>query len=131
MQMLLTSKALDITARRCLSSPFPSKPDLAALSQLLSAVLPPTVQQSAIQAFVTALHELVKAVPASSSADVSKAQEAVGTVIACLKEPQPVTESSSSAHPISAAKTERAHALTHEIGHLQYKLAGDGIPDIR
>lgn len=129
--MLLTSKALDITARRCLSSPYPSKADLYALSQLLSTVLPPTVQQPAIDIFVSALHNLSKAMPSSSSADAFKAQEAVGTVIACLKEQQPAPESTSSAQSVSSDIPERAAALDNEIQVLQYKLAANDPASVR
>lgn len=125
MQVLLTSEALDITARRCLRSPYPSKADLTAFTQLLSAVLPPTAQQPAIKAFAAAILDLTKVLPTGSNASAltSAAQDAVKSILACLKEAQPAAESASSAQSVSSDVPERAAALSDEIYGLQSKLS--------
>ena len=124
-QVLLTSEALEITARRCLSSPYPSKADLAVFTQLLSAVLPPTIQKPVIQACVSALHDLTSLLPGNSNEVTAQAQKAVGAVIACFKDSQPAAENASSAQSVNSDIPERAAALSDEIYALQSSLPED------
>lgn len=120
---LLTSEALEITVQRCLVSPFPSQADLAALAQLLSAVLPQTAGPSAVQALLRALQDLIKALPSSSSSLTTEAQQAVSAAVACVRTPQPTIESISSAQSVSSDAVEQAASLSDEIDALQSSIS--------
>ena len=105
--------------QRCLVTPLPSQADLAALAQLLSAVLSHTAGPSAVQALLYALQDLIKALPSSSSSMTAKAQQAVSAVVASLRTPQPTAESISSAQSVSSDAVEQAASLSEEIDALQ------------
>lgn len=90
--------------------------------------MPPTAQQPAIEAFAAAILDLTKVLPTGSNASAltSAAQDAVKSILACLKEAKPTAENASSAQSVSSDVPERAAALSDEIYGLQSKLSEVG-----
>ena len=99
LQVLLLSRALEITVQRCLEAPFPDKYDLANLAGVLFAAQPSFAKHDTLDALFSAIIQLGKLMPTSDSkADIDMRRRiriAVAGTMHSLKEQDNVNSPSS------------------------------------
>ncbi len=99
LQVLLLSRALEITVQRCLEAPFPDKYDLANLAGVIFAAQPSFAKHDTLDALFSAIIQLGKLMPTSDSkADIDmrrRTRIAVAGTMHALKEQDNVNSPSS------------------------------------
>lgn len=120
------SRALEITAQRCLEAPFPDRYDLAHLAGVIFAAQPSFAKHDTLDALLSAIVQLGKLLPASKgqhSADVLQAaQAAVASVMHSLKEQSPV-DSTSSVQSFDSDLPDRAALQAQELEGIGREMA--------
>ena len=124
LQMFVISEALEISAQRCLETPLPTERDLQDYGQLLTACLPSSALYEQVQALLTCIQHLGKAIAAFSSKKGVKAQaqQAISAAISCLKEPQGQPETTSSAPSVNSEIQDLAANQAHDLEQLAKKI---------
>lgn len=123
-QMLLISEALEVSAQRCLETPYPSEADLTEYGDLLVACLPASVLEEQIQALLSSIHHLEKIITSFAVRKGIKAQalQAINAAVACLKEPQGQPETTSSAPSVNSEVLDLAANQAHELEDIAKKI---------
>lgn len=118
LQVLLLSRALEITVQRCLEAPFPDKYDLANLAGVIFAAQPSFAKHDTLDALFSAIIQLGKLVPTSDSKhsiDVRRrARIAVAGTMHVLKE-QNLVDSPSSVQSLDLELPDRAATQAQQL----------------
>ncbi|DBA91314.1 TPA: hypothetical protein ACH3X2_004026 [Trebouxia sp. C0005] len=116
--VLLLSRALEITVQRCLEAPFPDKYDLANLAGVIFAAQPSFAKHDTLDALFSAIIQLGKLVPTSDSKhsiDVRRrARIAVAGTMHVLKE-QNLVDSPSSVQSLDLELPDRAATQAQQL----------------
>ena len=118
LQVLLLSRALEITVQRCLEAPFPDKYDLANLAGVIFAAHPSFAKHDTLDALFSAIIQLGKLMPTSNSKHSidmrRRARIAVAGTMHVLKE-QDLVDSPSSVQSFDSELPDRAATQAHQL----------------
>lgn len=117
MQVVLRSRALEITVEGCLSSPLPPE-HASQLQQLLATFLPQPADAPALASAVARLAQLL-AEDAQSFDTLGAAQRAAFTLVGSLKAEEGAGRSSSSGGAAGGSPVEQLSAIDLEMSKLQ------------
>jgi len=118
LQVLLLSRALEITVQRCLEAPFPDKYDLASLAGVIFAAQPSFAKHDTLDALFSAIVQLGKLMPTSNSKHSiemrRRARIAVAGTLHVLKEQDPM-DSPSSVQSFDSELPDRAATQAQQL----------------
>ncbi len=118
LQVLLLSRALEITVQRCLEAPFPDKYDLANLAGVIFAAQPSFAKHDTLDALFSAIIQLGKLMPTSDSKHSidmrRRARIAVAGTMHVLKE-QDLVDSPSSVQSFDSELPDRAATQAQQL----------------
>ena len=118
LQVLLLSRALEITVQRCLEDPFPDKYDLANLAGVIFAAQPSFAKHDTLDALFSAIIQLGKLMPTSNSKHSidmrRRARVAVAGTMHVLKE-QDLVASPSSVQSFDSELPDRAATQAQQL----------------
>ena len=118
LQVLLLSRALEITVQRCLEDPFPDKYDLANLAGVIFAAQPSFAKHDTLDALFSAIIQLGKLMPTSNSKHSidmrRRARIAVAGTMHVLKE-QDLVASPSSVQSFDSELPDRAATQAEQL----------------
>ncbi|DBA87427.1 TPA: hypothetical protein ACH3X1_004471 [Trebouxia sp. C0004] len=116
--VLLLSRALEITVQLCLEAPFPDKYDLASLAGVIFAAHPSFAKHDTLDALFSAIIQLGKLMPTSDSKHsidmLRRARIAVAGAMHVLKEQDPV-DSPSSVQSFDSELPDRAATQAQQL----------------